>query len=445
MTRMSDKRITSTSGNNGERVHKGLLSKVERVGNLKPKALKALTRKILREEKGFPYQQFLPEGMANKREICRYVTRIIKDKTYKYLELPVHHNYKWSSEGILDLVLEATIRNSCIEDASNSVNLRKPRKIKNLDIKVESRPNGDTVLRRIKKVSTVEWMDRFLRANHDLLKAIVKARALTGFVWCALDITPWMFYGDKNTSGIMGTKRYKGSAYAFKYMTVCVTAQREHVTLAGSYMTQLMNPQKLMKDLILKSSRYIKGKIGVLCDREFFTCPYIKVLYELNLTFLMPARKNERIKKIIKETKKYPRVVKYPMGKGKNNVEFWLFLVKNKKGEVHAFATNVPVDEKNAEKLAEFYRNRWTIETSYRGLEEVRARTCSKNFSLRWFLVLFGLLVRNGYYLFNEAIIHYGHITLKTFAELTSEVKLEDISRTDDEMVSNREGDDDIF
>ncbi len=63
---------------------------------------------------------------------------------------------------------------------------------------MESRPNGDTVLRRIKKVSTVEWMDRFSNANYDLLKALVKARVLIGFVWAALDITPWMFYSDRN-------------------------------------------------------------------------------------------------------------------------------------------------------------------------------------------------------------------------------------------------------
>jgi hypothetical protein len=78
-----------------------------------------LTRKILREERGdFPYQQFLTAEITNKREIYRYVTRIIRDKTYTYLELPVHHNYRLNSEDILDVVLEATIRNSCIEDAS---------------------------------------------------------------------------------------------------------------------------------------------------------------------------------------------------------------------------------------------------------------------------------------------------------------------------------------
>ena len=55
--------------------------------------------------------------------------------------------------------------------------------------------------------------------------------------------------------------------------------------------------------------------------------------------------------------------------------------------------------------------------------------------------MLFGLLVRNGYYLCNEVIIHYGHITLKTFAELTSEAELEDIPESDDNPTGfNRNG-----
>jgi IS4 transposase len=198
-----------------------------------------------------------------------------------------------------------------------------------------------------------------------------------------------------------------------------------------------------MKKLLLKSSKYIEGKIRVMCDREFCTVPYIKVLEELNADYLMAITKNSRINRIIKETKEFPRVVRYLMGRGDNKVEFWLIMVKNEKGDVHTFATNIEVTEGNCEELVELYRNRWTIETSYRMMHDVRARTCSKNFAFRWFLVLFGLLVRNGYYLFNEIIIYYGHITLKTFAELTSEARLKDFSKLNNEIVvSNRNGGD---
>lgn len=387
-------KTTSAVFKDDERVNKDLPSKVKLIGKLKPKALEALTRKILKEEKEkahFPYEELLPVGTENKRKILRYVARVIKEKTYKYLELPSHHNYKWNSEDILDVVLDATIRHSCIEDTSTSLNLRKPRKIN--EIEVESVPDGDTVLRRIQKVPTVEWTKRFEKANKDVLKALVKARVFTTSVWLALDITPVPFYGDKNTPGVMGTKRVKGTNYAFKYMTVCVTAQRERITLAGSYMTQLMNHQKLMKELLHKSLKYIKGKLKILCDREFCTVPYIKVLEEFNADYLMAIARNSRINKIIKETKEFPRVVKYSMGRGKNKVEFWLILVKNEKGKVYSFATNIEVTEKNCEQLVELYRNRWTIETSYRMTHDVRARTCSKNFAFRWFLVVFGLLV----------------------------------------------------
>lgn len=62
----------------------------------------------------------------------------------------------------------------------------------------------------------------------------------------------------RNTTGIMGTKRQRGSNYAFKYMTVCVTAQKEHVTLAGSYMTQLMKEVDERTD----------SEVFTVCERE---------------------------------------------------------------------------------------------------------------------------------------------------------------------------------
>ncbi|MGD2246767.1 MAG: transposase [Candidatus Methanofastidiosia archaeon] len=439
---MSRKETTSAISNNGEEDYKCLLPKgvnieIKNIDKLKAKAIKALCRKIFKEkeedkEADFPYHEFLPHGLTGKREIFRFVSKTMKNKVYEFLEVPVRHNLKWDSEAILDLVLHATIRDSCVEDCANSFNLRKPREIGNTGILVESVPNGDTVLRRIQKVKTTEWMERFERANKQLLKEIVKARVLTGFVWLALDITPVPYYGDINCAGVMGSKKVKGTNYAFKYMTVCVSAQKEHVTLAGSYMTQLMNSHEMMKELIEKSSRYVHGKIGILCDREFWTCGYIGILEELGVKYLMPAKKNSKVKRIIKETTEFPRVVRYPMGRGEKKVEFNLILVESiKKGKdgkrkkkVHAFATNVGVTEDNCEVLVELYRKRWAIETSYSMLSEVRARTSSKSFAYRWFLVLFGLLVRNGYYLFNEIVVYTGHVTLKTFAELISEISM---------------------
>ena len=71
-----------------------------------------------------------------------------------------------------------------------------------------------------------------------------------------------------------------------------------------------------------------------------------------------------------------------------------LVLVKDKKGIVRAFATTLPIDVSQAETLFDLYKNRWSIETSYSMLGEVRAKTTSVNYRVRWFLVLFGLLLK---------------------------------------------------
>ena len=361
---------------------------------------------------------------------------------YKYLNLPVRHNYQWNSESILDVVLHATVRSLCIEDASNSLNLRKPRKVKGYDIELEAFPNEDTILRRIQKIGTLEWMERFERANTDLLKPFKKAKSFSGFTWLSLDMTPAHFWGDKNAKGIMGIPREKGTSYAYKYMDICVSAHDQRVTLAGSYVTQIMNHQKLMKELIKKALEYVHGEVGFYCDREFGTVPYLTVLEEMKVSWVLAIRKNSKIKKIIEETSEYPRVVWYVMGQ-KEKIGFWLILIKNKKGEIHCFGTNIKVDEKTCIDLVEGYRQRWSIETSHRMIHDMRARTTSKNFSFRWFLVLFAMLVRNAYYLLNKVITGICHVTLKTFAEFVKENRIKDILENEENKTVSaiKEGD----
>lgn len=387
--RMSGKRITSTSTSIGKEEYKGLL----------------------------------PKGAESKNlwEISNHVVRKIKSKVYPFLELPARHNLQWTSEKILDLVLIAGKRYACLEDTSISLNFRKPRVVRG--IAMPSVPNAKTVFRRIKEVSTEEWMRRFEEANRRLLETATKSRMFKGWVDLAVDIHDIPFYGNKNTPGVVGTQRKLGTSWAFRYMTVCATALRDKYTLSAKPMTQLSSKSKTLKELLQKAIQYIDGHIGcVYLDRGFFNVACIYVLLELELKFLMPAVKNAKIKRIIKETKEFPAIMPYTMKKDDKTVDFTLVLLQDEKGDVKAFATNLNVDKSQAEKLFDLYGNRWTVETSYRMLGEVRTKTTTKNYAVRWFFVLFGLLIRNGYYLFNAVISKIGHFTLITFAEIFSEV-----------------------
>ena len=343
------------------------------------------------------------------------VVRTVKGVIYSVLELPARHNYQWKSEVILDLVVKAKRRGSCIEDAVKSVKRRCP--IVH-GMKLPKVPTAHTVFDRIRKVSTKEWIERFEEANDKLLKMAKKRRAFKGFVDLAVDLHGVPFYGNKNTRGIVGTQKKRGTHWVYQYMTVCVTAQKDKYTLAAAPLTQLTSKPKMFKKLLKKALKYIDGHIGcVYVDREFFNVPYISVLEEFHLPYLMPAKKNKKIKRIIKETKNFPAVMPYTMRRYKKTVEFTLVLVKDKKGIVRAFATTLPVDVSQADNLFDLYGNRWSIETSYSMLGEVRTKTASVTYAVRWFLVLFGLLLRNGYYLFNDIVKKFDHVTLITFSE----------------------------
>jgi hypothetical protein len=374
------------------------------------------------------YKSMLPVGSGKSfREISDHTVRKIKRIVYPFLELPGRHNLQWTSTEILDVVVQAGKRNTCLEYTVNSLNLLKPRIVRG--IAVPSAPTSDTVFNRAKKVDTREWIERYEEANRKLLESAVKARVFRGWVDLAIDIHDIPFYGKKNTRGIVGTKRKLGTNYAFRYMTVCVTAQKDKYTLSATPMTQLSSTPKTLGEMLEKALKYIDGHIGVTyVDRGFFSVPCIKTFEKLDLKYLMPAIKNTKIRKIIKETRDYPVVMPYTFGSRNKTVDMTLILVetvkekgKERKKEVYAFATNLTVDVEQVEKLCELYRNRWTVETSYRMLGEVRTKTTCKDFSVRWFFVLFGLLIRNGYYLFNAVVIEYGHVTLMTFAELIVE------------------------
>lgn len=65
------------------------------------------------------------------------------------------------------------------------------------------------------------------------------------------------------------------------------------------------------------------------------------------------------------------------------------------------FVTNIPVTAATAVGLAESYRRRWGVETSYRMIGDFLAKTTSKSFSVRLFYFLFAVMLYNLWVLTN--------------------------------------------
>ena len=79
------------------------------------------------------------KSKGNDLAISDGVVRTLKGIIYSVLALPARHNCQWKSEVILDVVVRAKRRGSCIEDAVQSVNRRlKIRGITGLSLHVQS-------------------------------------------------------------------------------------------------------------------------------------------------------------------------------------------------------------------------------------------------------------------------------------------------------------------
>ena len=173
------------------------------------------------------YKDMLPEGAKNKdinrnlREISSYVIRKIKKDVYPFLELPGRHNLQWESEEILDVVMYAGKRYACLEDTVNSLNFRNPKIVRG--IAVPSVPTSDTGFNSVKNIDTKEWISKYGRAKRRLLEHARKDRVFKGFVDLSIDIHDIPYYGDKNTKGVVGTKRKLGTNWAFRFTSTTLS------------------------------------------------------------------------------------------------------------------------------------------------------------------------------------------------------------------------------
>lgn len=364
---------------------------------------------------GGEYKGMLPRGVKDLNEMERFAARKIKKSVYPSLELPAHWNAQWDSSAIFDVVLKAGFRNACLEDTVKNWNKRHG----------DTVPNADTVFYRLKKVKTEEWIEKFNKANGKLLNSAVKARAFERRVDIAIDTHDVLFYGDKETEGIVGREKERGTTRAFRYMTLCITTHRDHYTAAALPMKKGTKKEDVLRELLKIAFKYVKKHIRyVYVDRDFYSTGGVNVFEECKVHFVMPAKKYKKVKKIMRENEA-PFVTPYEMRGKAGTFTITLVIVKDKKGVKRAFATNFKVEVSEAEKLFDLYRNRWTVDTSYRMVGEVRTKTTSVNYAVRFFFFLISLLIMNGYWLFNAVLIQYGHTTLISFGELFIEVKID--------------------
>lgn len=228
----------------------------------------------------------------------------------------------------------------------------------------------------------------------------------------AIDFFDIPYYGDINSTNVVGTKRKAGTNYAHSFLCADAVIKGERFGLGFLPRTMLTKDADLVENLLKTVLEHVSVRIALL-DREFFQVAVIKLLLRNSLFFITPASDTAEIKRLKKENRhRLPCIVDYTMtSENREQVTVKLVLVErlNKKGkkEIYGFITNL---NWSADEIAEYYRNRWGTETNNRKRNEFRAMTTSRSYELRYLYYLISVAMHNIWIMLNlmiaQAVYH---------------------------------------
>ncbi len=154
----------------------------------------------------------------------------------------------------------------------------------------------------------------------------------------------------------------------------------------------------------------------LLMDREFFSAKVINRLKRLRQLFLTPCRLTKGIKRALMEYSQGKREIisDYAIRGSDDDHEeasFTLVILPKRGCENETdplkryipFATNIPRGKIlwNVSRLPKDYRLRWGLESGYSNVERFRARTTSRNNSLRLLYFFYAMILYNAWLLAN--------------------------------------------
>ena len=228
----------------------------------------------------------------------------------------------------------------------------------------------------------------------------------------AIDLTLIPYHGthDQHENELYRSQAKSGTTHFHAYATAYLIRHGQRVTLALSYVRQGEDLAEVLKRL-LRTVRKAGVRPGlVLLDRGFFSVGVIRYLQAARQPFLMPVPIRGRKK----DHPKGPggtRAFSYwdrsgfgshQLRSGKKAAGVGIVVhCRNRAGRrgkhgrerlVYAYWGWEPPAPA---RVSELYRDRFGIETSYRQMNQCRARTCTRKPGVRLFLVGVALVLRN--------------------------------------------------
>lgn len=330
--------------------------------------------------------------------LARSVCKLVKSEIYPLISFKQRHNAKYKTDIILDTLAHLAMTK---DFANNGVKTFRINSIKSC----QQIPHPDTILYHLRKLNPEEILAQFERVFDKIYRMAKKRRKFRNKVDLAIDFTDWLYYGNERDPMVLGTQPKKGTHLAYKFATINVVESGQRFTLLALPISDYSEMKNVVERLLIYAKHKVKIR-RVYLDRWFYRVDMIRVLKKHGLKFIIqaPVRGTE-IKESMRKGKT-PLCFDHEMmlgGTPRERESVKLFIVDSHwgAGKRVCFATNLDVNEGNANHFAELFRKRWGIETSYRVEGIFRPKTTSKTYSVRLFYFSFSVCLYNLWVLAN--------------------------------------------
>jgi hypothetical protein len=290
------------------------------------------------------------------------------------------------------------------------------------DVSIEGtarNPLARALLYNLRDLSADGIDDQFDAVREAIFTHAARNRVFEKPVDVAIDIHDWLFYGDEETPKVANTNPDQGTNLAYKFATICIVDPDVRFTLDWAILEDGSTDElaAAVRQLVSTAREYVTLN-QVYCDRELYRVRLVKIFDELDVNLVMRAPTNRGVQRRIEEHDADTFIIEYEMRRSNPptcRVDVRLVVVPHRTREDDHFCLVTtreldPEEVEFAEALAEAYRRRWGIETSYRKVGEFLPKTTSPTFSVRLFYFLFAVALYNLWVLVNLLLTPHHHI-----------------------------------
>jgi putative transposase len=320
----------------------------------------------------------------------------------RLLDVCISPNSLYDSIDILEAVLFTASQEKSVEECAARMR----------DLSGDKTPSADTVMRRLGKLSKgqlFEMFDAFVA--HSIAKARRKG-LLKSPVLLAIDCHDEAYYGKLRPPEVKGTKKCKGTNYAYQYIVLDIVVEGQRFTIGILPVPSLVDANSLVKVLLKKVMPLIDIE-AVLLDRGFYSVAVICDIIELGLVFEMPAPRNEKVKCYLALQRGFRfSIDPYTVESKPRSVTVTIVMAQSPrkvrelpdKDPLFVFFTNGSISEELIQEKIENYDYRWGIETGFRVRDDFLIQTTTRNPVIRYFFFVLAAMLYDHWLLVNVLV-----------------------------------------